>query len=43
MKSPATLVSEKSAPINIFKNIITNQKFEAIDIRLNELAEWEPG
>ena len=29
--------------MNTFKKITKIKKFEAIDIRLNELAEWGPG
>ncbi len=44
VKSPATFPPEKNAePVEILKNSTKIKKFEAIDIRLNELAEWGPG
>ena len=44
MKSPATFPPGQNAKqIEFFKNPTKIKKFEAIDIRLNELAEWGAG
>ena len=42
MKSPATFPPEKKAENKLIFSK-KSEKFEGIDIRLNELAEWGPG